>query len=134
MKTYPVKQNKDTRGRLLSNSVNPIMESVKHFFVSKSIPGAVRGNHYHKNKHEYFFVIQGKCLIVVEDIEKHEKEELLVEDKDNIIVDMEPNKAHAMKNVGDNELILLALVNEILDQKNPDTYPYQVIKIKNEVS
>lgn len=128
MKTFSLKENKDKRGNLVSNNANEIMNSAKHFFVSKSIPGAIRGNHYHINKHEYFYVIQGECLIVVEDIKTHEKEELLVSDKDNIIIDMESKKAHAVKNVGNSELILLALVNETLNQKNPDTYPYEVLK------
>lgn len=128
MKTFPVKENEDARGSLVSNSADEIMQSVKHFFISKSIPGAIRGNHFHKKKHEYFYVVQGKCLIIVEDMNNHKQEKILISDKDNLIVSMEPNKAHAMKNVGNNELILLALVNEQLDRKNPDTYPYVVLK------
>lgn len=129
MKTVKLKEYSDVRGSLMENTVETIMLSSKHFFVSKSVPGAVRGNHFHKKKTEYFIVIKGKCLIIVEDIISKERESFEVKDSDKIAILMEPNKAHALKNIGGTELILLALVNEKLDKKNPDTFPYDVIKV-----
>jgi UDP-2-acetamido-2,6-beta-L-arabino-hexul-4-ose reductase len=127
MNTIKLRERIDARGNLVENTKEQVMTNSRHFFVSKSIPGAVRGNHYHKEKQEFFFVIQGKCEIAIKDLKSEQSESIIVSDKDNLLVSVEPNKAHAIKNVGKNELILLALVNKPLDQNNPDTYPYKVI-------
>lgn len=127
MKKIRLSEYKDHRGRLVENTSEDIMLSSRHFFISNSIPGAIRGNHFHKNKQEYFIVVKGKCLIVIEDIDSKKREKLEVADSDKIAVLMEPGKAHAIKNVGKEELILLALINEKLDKENPDTFPYKVI-------
>lgn len=127
MKTITLREFKDDRGSLVENTLESIMNESKHFFVSKSKPGVVRGNHYHEKKSEWFYVIQGTCKICVEDIMSKDREELKLKDEDKLIVHMEQGKAHAIQNIGDNELILLALINEMLDHEKPDTYAYKVI-------
>jgi len=127
MKTVTLREFKDERGNLVENTLEEIMNDSKHFFISKSKPNVIRGNHYHKNKSEWFYIIQGTAKIVVIDIESNKREERIVKAEDNIIVQMEPHKAHAIQNIGTGEMILLALINEVLDHENPDTYHYQVI-------
>jgi UDP-2-acetamido-2,6-beta-L-arabino-hexul-4-ose reductase len=127
MNTIKLRERIDQRGNLVENTKEQVMLETRHFFVSKSIPGVIRGNHYHKRKKEYFLVIQGMCEIVMKDLINNKVESIKVSSRDNVLVLVEPNKAHAIRNIGDIELILLALVNEPLDQKNPDTYPYKVI-------
>jgi len=117
----------DERGSLVENTLLSVMSTSEHFFISKSKPGVVRGNHYHKHKMEWFYIIQGTCKLVVKDIISEKIEELIIKDSDNILVNTVPNHAHAFQNVGENEMILLALVNEPLDQKNPDTYFYKLL-------
>ncbi len=127
MKIIKLKQYSDDRGSLVENTHAEIFKEAKHFFVSKSKPGVIRGNHYHLRKSEWFYVIQGECRLVVKDVKTGKKEAKLVKASQNIIINMQPNKSHAFKNVGKNELILLALVNEVHNQKDPDTYPHKVI-------
>lgn len=127
MKIVKLNEYIDNRGNLVENTQIEVMDNSRHFFVSKSAPGVIRGNHYHKYKQEYFFVIQGRCEIIEEDLKTKKQESLIVSDEDHTLVEIAPNKAHAMINLGKNELILLALVNEPLDHKNPDTYPYKII-------
>ena len=52
---------------------------------------------------------------------------MIVSENDNVLIKNPPNHAHAIKNIGGDEMILLALVNEVMDQKDPDTYPYKVL-------
>jgi len=99
----------------------------KTFFSFSIDSGAVRGNHYHKHKTEWFLVIKGKCEIVVEDMKTKTQESIRVSEGDGILVSMEPGKAHAVRNIGSDELILFALVNEVLDQNDPDTFSYTVL-------
>lgn len=127
MRVIKLRQYTDGRGALCENTLPEIMSNSKHFFISKSKPGVIRGNHYHIHKSEWFYVIQGSCKIVVEDINTKDQEKIIINDVDNSIIFMAPLKAHAFQNTGSDELILLALVNEVFDQKNPDTVPYKVI-------
>lgn len=127
MKIVKLKKYSDVRGSLVENTDPTIFKTTKHFFVSKSKPGVIRGNHYHFRKSEWFYVIQGECKLVVKDLKTGKKETKLIKASQNIMVNMEPNKSHAFKNVGKEELILLALINEVHNQKDPDTYPHEVI-------
>ncbi len=127
MKIVKLKEYTDDRGSLVENTEPKIFETTKHFFVSKSKPGVIRGNHYDFRKSEWFYVIQGECQLVIKDLKTGKRETKRVKANQNIIINMEPNKSHAFKNVGKDELILLALVNEVHNQKDPDTFPYKVI-------
>lgn len=121
-----LKNYQDQRGSLIENTDVQVMLNSKHFFISKSKPGVIRGNHYHKNKSEWFLVVQGTAEITTIDIETKATESQIVKDIDHILVNMKPNVAHAIKNIGPNEMILLALINEQFDHDNPDTYQYIV--------
>lgn len=127
MKIIKLKQYSDDRGSLVENTNAKIFKEAKHFFVSKSKPKVIRGNHYHLRKSEWFYVVQGECRLIIEDIKKKTRETKLIKASQNIIINIPPNKSHAFKNAGKDELILLALVSEVHNQKDPDTYPYKVI-------
>lgn len=127
IKTSKLRVYSDDRGSLAENTLQEVMANSEHFFISKSIPNIVRGNHYHKRKEEWFYIIKGKAEIAVEDIDTKERETITVSADDNILVKMEPLKAHAIKSIGDEEMILLALINEVFDQEDPDTYEYKVL-------
>lgn len=127
MDKVKLRKHKDSRGSLTENTLPRIMKESKHFFVSKSKPEVMRGNHYHLRKSEWFYVIQGKCKLVIEDINTKKNEDAVVDGKENIAIHIGPNCAHAFKNIGKNELILLALINEVFDENDPDTYPYNLM-------
>ena len=127
MKTVKLRQFTDDRGSLVENTLASIMDSSKHFFISKSKPGVIRGNHYHKHKSEWFYIIQGTCKMIVKDMNTGTLDEKIIKDTDNFIVYVLPDQVHAFENVGKNEMILIALVNEVLDHDNPDTYRYKIM-------
>ncbi|OGK61954.1 hypothetical protein A2313_04465 [Candidatus Roizmanbacteria bacterium RIFOXYB2_FULL_41_10] len=126
MKSVKLRQFTDHRGSLAENTLEKIMLESRHFFVSKSKPGTVRGNHYHKHKSEWFLVIKGECKLCLEDVVTKTGEERAITEKDNVLVHIGPNVAHVFVNTGSSELILLAFVNEVLDHQNPDTYEYKI--------
>ena len=126
MKTVKLREFSDHRGSLSENTEAKIMLESKHFFVSKSRPGMVRGEHYHKYKSEWFLVVKGKCRLVLENIVTKIREERTSIEDDNLLVHIGPNTAHTFINIGDFELVLLAFVNEVLDRQNPDTYEYKI--------
>lgn len=103
----------------------------EHFgqiFVSKTLPGITRGNHYHDTKLEKFCVIQGQGMIRFRKMNSDEIIEYSVDDKCIKIVDIPPGYTHSIENNGSDELICLFWANQIFDPACPDTYYHEVLK------
>ena len=73
-----LREFKDARGSLIENTSEEIFKQTKHFFISKSKSGVIRGNHYHKRKLEWFLVIKGKAKLVSENVKTKERTEMLM--------------------------------------------------------
>ena len=127
MRVTRLTKREDKRGWLIENE-NPVLsQNIKHFFLSFSLPGAVRGQHYHQNKREWFLVLKGKAKIVFKDIKSGELIEKLVSGKKPEIIEVPPKMAHAIQNIGKEEMYLIAFVSESLNRRHPDTFAYRVI-------
>ncbi len=113
----------DERGKLVEIFKIP---NVGQIFYSTSVPGAVRGNHYHTRKKEYFCVIEGTGRISLRDRESGERKEYLVSGEAPEVVAMPLNWTHNIENIGGGEMKLLVWTNEIFDPEDPDTYPEKV--------
>ena len=122
---YPVKLNTDNRGWLFE-----LIKS-EHFgqiFVSKTLPGITRGNHYHDTKVEKFCVIQGRGVIRFRQIGSDRILEYIVDDRAIKVVDIPPGYTHSIENTGEGEMICLFWANQIFAPERPDTYFNPVIK------
>lgn len=123
--SYPVKLNTDNRGWLFE-----LVKSA-HFgqiFVSKTLPGITRGNHYHDTKLEKFCVVQGEGVIRFRRIDYAEVLEYPVNGDEIKVVDIPPGYTHSIENTGDSEMIVLFWANQIFNPDEPDTYFTPVIK------
>lgn len=127
IKITKLEQKKDERGRLVQNEDNELANSMKHFHVSSSVPGAIRGQHYHNTKTEWFLVLEGKARIICKDLKTEEILELKLEGDDPQLVKISPKIAHTIENIGDSKMYLLAFVDKPFDEKNPDTIKYELI-------
>ncbi len=115
----PVKMFTDERGWLFE-----LIKS-EHFgqiFVSKTLPGITRGDHYHDTKLEKFCVIQGQGIIRFCHIHSKEILEYLVDGEAISVLDIPPGYTHSIENNGDTEMICLFWANQVFDPDNPDTY------------
>jgi len=122
---YPVKLNTDNRGSLFE-----LIKS-EHFgqiFVSKTLPGITRGNHYHDTKVEKFCVIQGQGVIRFRQIDSEQVLEYLVDGREIKVVEIPPGYTHSIENTGEGEMICLFWANQIFAPGNPDTYFDTVIQ------
>lgn len=90
-------------------------------------PGVTRGEHYHHSKTEKFAVIRGKARFHFRHIQTEERYEIDVVGGDGYCVETVPGWAHAITNVGDDELIVMLWANEIFDKTNPDTIAVKVV-------
>ena len=97
----------------------------KHFgqiFVSRTMPGVTRGNHYHHTKTEKFFVVEGDGLIRMRAVEGGSVEEYSVAGSAYQVINIPPGFTHSITNVGEGEMVTLFWSSEIFDPNRPDTY------------
>ena len=118
-----LKKHQDKRGILYELYKD---KNKGQFYFSTSKPGMIRGGHYHTRKWEIFFVIKGKGKIVFEDIKTKKRKEAFLDEKTIKGVKILPGTAHAVKNIGKEEMILLVYCNEAYNKKDTDTYRYEI--------
>ena len=121
--SYPLNGYKDERGTFYE-----VLKTVDNgqFSLSTTAKGISRGGHYHHTKNEKFLVVKGKALIQLRNIFSEDIVEYKVSDSKIEVVEMIPGYTHNIKNIGDNELILLIWANENFDHENSDTYFLEV--------
>jgi UDP-2-acetamido-2,6-beta-L-arabino-hexul-4-ose reductase len=96
-------------------------------FISRTRPGAVRGNHYHHTKTEKFLVVEGEGMIRFRRVDgTGEILEYHVTGTEFRVVDIPPDYTHSIENVGAGELVVLFWASEIFDPDAPDTLPLKV--------
>lgn len=121
---YSLEQKSDQRGTLA--------EFIKqqHFgqvFVSRTLPGITRGNHYHHTKTEKFLVLAGEAVIRFRPILRGDVIEYRVSGQEFKVVDIPPGYSHSIENVGGTELVTLFWASEIYDPQKPDVYAHNVL-------
>ena len=118
-----LEKREDARGYLFEilrkDEINEDIAQI-HFSVSK--PGMVRGNHYHNRKVEWFCVVEGAALLLLEDIHSLEKVELVLSGAKPQVVKIPPTVTHAIKNIGNNSMYLVVANNEVFDPVDTDTH------------
>lgn len=123
-----LKKQTDERGWLVEIlRDDEIQEAIKQIYFSTSKPNAIRGNHYHKHKVEWFSVVKGKAKLVLEDNESKEKAEVILLDDTPAIVKIPPNISHAIQNIGEDEMYLIVIVNEVFNPDKADTFYKEII-------
>jgi UDP-2-acetamido-2,6-beta-L-arabino-hexul-4-ose reductase len=97
-------------------------------FVSTTNPGATRGNHYHLNKIERFFVVRGLAEIRLRRLLDDVVVTFDMDGSNPGFVDMPTMWVHSITNVGDDDLITTFWADQLLDPVSPDQYPEDVIQ------
>ena len=121
----------DERGWLIEVLGGTLPEGCEEFgqlHVSVAYPGKVRGNHYHTRKLEWFCVPQGKGLLRLKDLKTGEQKELLMGEGALRTVKITPGIIHAIKNIGDTDMVLIVYANESFDANDPDTFYEKIIE------
>lgn len=121
---YALQQRCDPRGCLAE-----FLKSAHagQIFVSTTVPGVTRGNHYHDTKTEKFLVLHGEAAIRFRQIEGDDILEYQVSGNQFQVVDIPPGYTHSIENVGRGELVTLFWASEVYDPNRPDTYYLPVL-------
>ncbi len=122
--SYNLSARTDDRGALAEFLKS---STAGQLFISRTRPGAVRGNHYHHTKTEKFFVVEGKGMIRFRRVDGTGGAlEYPVSSTDFRVVDIPPDYTHSIENVGSGELVVLFWASEIFDPESPDTFALKV--------
>jgi UDP-2-acetamido-2,6-beta-L-arabino-hexul-4-ose reductase len=118
-----IEKREDARGWLIEVLRGDVIgEEIKHIHFSISKPNAVRGKHYHKRKIEWFCVVKGIAKLILEDLNTKESKELILSEENLLLVEIHPYIVHTLQNIGNSDMCLIAIVNEVFNPKDPDTY------------
>ena len=116
---YALTLQSDLRGELAELLKSP---RIGQIFVSRTRPGFTRGNHYHDTKVEKFIVVEGDAVIRFRNILGGDVIEYPVSGREFRVVDIPPGYTHSIKNIGQNDLIVLFWAAEIFDPDIPDAF------------
>lgn len=120
----PLVRHSDQRGSLVETVRAHGSEG--QTFVSTTVPGVTRGQHFHLRKVERFVVVAGRARIALRKVLTNEVVSFDVDGSSPAIVDMPTLWAHSITNTGDSELTTMFWTNELFDPQDPDTYPEDV--------
>ena len=96
------------------------------FYVTVAKPGVSKANHYHTRKVEWFCVVKGNAVLTLKDLSSGRTEKIEMGDKNMVTVKIPSNVAHSIKNVGEDDMFLVAYITEAFNQEDPDTFPYEL--------
>jgi len=97
--------------------------SVKDVHFSTTLPGHMRGNHFHRLRKEVLVVRYEDSWTLAWDQGEGTVPELRKFDgSGTVVVEIEPLASHAVRNDGQRPLLIFAMCNGIYDRANPDSY------------
>lgn len=115
----PLKVNVDPRGILFESAKGG---NAAQSFLSTTLPGQTRGDHFHLNLMERFLVVSGEAVIRIRRVLTDEVREFTVSGDKPVAIDMPPLHTHNIENCGDKEVITFFWSHHLFDPANPDTY------------
>jgi len=126
------KSYSDNRGKLIVFLKESELHDAKKkfgqiYFVTFNRKGVVRGNHYHKKWHEWFGIVEGKVMVVIENVRTKQRKQLILSAEKNRYTRIEtgPYIAHAIKSLTKTASLLSYADTE---WHKKDTHFYQLLK------
>ncbi len=116
----------DPRGFVLELLAAEDFVDQRNAHIVVSLPGVVRGNHYHTKGRETVTIL-GPSLVRVR--EQDRIEEVVVPDKEAWRFVFHPGVSHAIKNLGGEANFLVAFSTLEHDPSNPDTHRDLLIEV-----
>jgi UDP-2-acetamido-2,6-beta-L-arabino-hexul-4-ose reductase len=118
---YSIPSYGDERGVFVEMLKTP---DAGQFSFFTAHPGITRGGHYHHTKTEKFLVIKGHARFGFRHMITNEEYQIETHGYEPQIVETVPGWTHDIKNIGDDEMIVMLWANEIFDRTRPDTFSY----------
>ena len=111
-------QRADDRGMFWGISREPWIREINYI---ETTADQIRGNHYHTETREMFFVIEGRVRVAVHNIQTGEKEEHIFEKGDIFMI--YPYEVHTFYTLTDAKWI--NMLSKPIQECNPDFHRYE---------
>ena len=115
----------DKRGALynISDRDMQFLDKIKNTHFGRISPGSIRGNHYHHQTKEILIITYSDTWTLAwaekDSVEISKKE---FKGSGAVLIKINEEMAHSVKNIGDKDLEIIALSNRIFSKENPDTF------------
>ena len=97
--------------------------AVRDVHFSTTLPGHIRGNHFHRLRKEVLVVRHEDSWTLAWDLgEGTAVKSKKFEGAGTVAVEIEPLASHAVRNDGQRALLIFAMTNGLYDPANPDSY------------
>ncbi|MFQ5830438.1 MAG: hypothetical protein ACE5JD_14965 [Candidatus Methylomirabilia bacterium] len=126
----PLDRKEDARGWLLKFLMRPDLtgrEAFGEIYIISALPGVARANHYHRRTTEWFCLLRGEAKLALCSVENGDRLELALRAEAPRVVQVSPGIAHAVQNVGEGPMELLAYADEPYNPQDPDAVPFRLI-------
>lgn len=117
---------KDERGSFVEIIRPEDLEGNKNTFGQISLTtaniGKIKGKHYHERKTEWFYVLKGNAKFRLVNKKNKEEEKVEASADSMLAIGISPFIWHSIENIGDEELHVLAYIDEPFNPEDPDTF------------
>ena len=123
---YPKKMDpkSDARGTLFETSK---AHGGSQTFVSTTLPGATRGDHFHIDLVERFLVVSGRATIRIRKVLTGEVHSFAVSGDEPVAIDMPPLHTHHIVNDSGDHVVTFFWSHRLFNPANPDTFADPVL-------
>lgn len=118
---------KDERGwflKVITGTEEYLPNHTGEIYLTMGKPGEMKGGHYHPKGLEWFTLVSGRALLMLEDIETHEKLNMKISFEDAMTVFVPNGIAHAWKNDSNENFILLAYTDLLYNPEDTIRYSF----------
>ena len=129
VKTKKLNVHCDERGSLFEilRSDEELFQKFGQTYITKCLPGWVKGWHYHKMQTDHFCVIRGNARIVLYDRRdtsktKGEVQEFELNGEEPTILVIPIGVVHGFENCGNEEVWILNIPTETYNRESPDEF------------
>ncbi len=111
-----IKKFSDERGSLIKAVKKEyVKDKFGEVYITFTNPGSIRANHYHHKTTEWFYVIKGSALLLLEDNQTKDQKQLVLSSDIPQLIRVPADVKHAIKNTGKEDLILFAFADKPYD-------------------
>jgi dTDP-4-dehydrorhamnose 3,5-epimerase-like enzyme len=125
VRIFPLDDHGDRRGfsYTLQARQFSFLGSVEDVHFSMTLPGHLRGNHFHRLRKEVLVIrFEDSWTLAWDHGEGSIPELRKFDGAGTVVVEIEPLASHAVRNDGRQPLLIFAMSNGLYDQANPDAH------------
>ena len=125
VRIFSLKDHGDQRGFSYSLPEKQLrfLGSVEDVYFSMTLPGHIRGNHFHRLRRRVLVVrFEDSWTLAWDQGEGTIPEVRSFEDAGTVAVEVEPLASIAVRNDGQRPLLFFSMTNGLYDPANPDSY------------